>query len=163
MVGLAAASILVARPVHAAEDELVLAIEAGGGLLTGGEKTAVAIGGDVGFWLGLSETLWLSGTVGGFRAVGDAPGERTLFELGGGIVAALDVLRIIPFVEASIIGVVGGGGDVSPGARAGIGADYFLNRTTSIGLVVRYRTLSSDLEHDGLASAQLRLGWRLEL
>lgn len=147
---------------HAAEEELILAVEPGWGLLSGAEDHH-ALGGNATAWLGLTDTLWLELSAGGLRIFGDGVADRALVETYAGLVAALDVLRAIPFFEAALGATFTGGGGIAPGLRFGLGADYLVSRSVSVGLVLRYTTLEDELAEDGLLSANLRLGLRLEL
>jgi hypothetical protein len=161
--GLSLALTAFATPVFAAEDEVVVALEPSYGLLAGIGDAGTSdhgAGGHGVMWLGISETLWLQATGGGY--IFDESGtRRLLYEALGGVVAALDVLRTIPFAEASI-GVVGSRGVVAPTFRAGVGADYLVSKNTSIGIAIRYRPVSN-IASDGLITVDLRLGLRFEL
>jgi hypothetical protein len=151
----------ISRPALAGEDEVVLAIEPAYGLLAG-DQTEHAVGGSASAWFGLTETVWIAASAGELTSFPAGGGTRLVYEAGGGLVAALDVLRTIPFAEASIA-VVGTRGTLVPTLRAGIGADYLLSKHVSIGGVVRYRPLSSQFASDGILSVSFRLGFRFEL
>jgi hypothetical protein len=158
---IAALAALAAGPTPAfgAEDELVLALEPGWSL-TSADDAAHGVGGDLSAWLGITEVLWLSASAGGHHLFTEP--SRDLWEAWAGLVAALDVLRTIPFVEAQL-GVTGDGGALAPGVRLGLGADYLVGPTVSAGVVVRWRTLADELGADGLFTAQLRVALRYEL
>ena len=101
----------------------------------------------------------------GWPARPGSPGHFDLddpvtFELLGGIVYAFDVFAAIPFAEA-LGGFVTGTGGVQPTARLGLGVDYLVTRTVSIGIVGRYRPIAEPLGN-ALMTAQLRLAVRLE-
>jgi hypothetical protein len=148
------------RSAIAGEDEVVLALEPSYGLLSG-DKAEHGAGGHASAWVGISETLWLAGS-GGALAFFEDGHERLVYEALGGIVAALDVLRTIPFAEA-LIGVVATKDALVPTFRAGVGADYLFSKQASIGVAIRYRPLTEAIASDGLLTVQLRFGLRLEL
>jgi hypothetical protein len=153
---------------EAAEDELVLGVEPAYAYLSGPPEGLHGGGGDVTLSYGLTDSIWLSASAGASRQAkhGMRP-ALTLFEAFGGVTVALDVLRTIPFVEA-LIGVVLGdpSGDaasaLSPTIRIGVGADYLLTRSVSLGGVVRWRPVTDALGGSEV-SAHLRLGLRFEL
>jgi hypothetical protein len=141
--GVIGASTFVSSVAEAGEDEVVL-------------------GGHGAVWLGISEVLWLEGSGGAYVFFEDGGNHRALYEAAGGLVAAFDVLRTIPFAEATI-GVVGSRGVLSPTLRAGVGADYLLSKHASIGVVGRYRPVGAQIASDGMLTLELRLGFRFEL
>ncbi|MCK6548204.1 hypothetical protein L6R52_20310 [Myxococcota bacterium] len=147
------------RPAAAAEEELVLALEPGWALTSAADARHGASA-DLSAWLGVTEVLWLSASAGAHHLPADP--SQSLWELYAGLVAALDVLRTIPFFEAQL-GVTADGGTLAPGIRVGLGADYLISPTVSVGAVVRWRTLADELGADGLLTAQVRLALRIEL
>ncbi|MFO0577888.1 MAG: outer membrane beta-barrel protein [Polyangia bacterium] len=84
-----------------------------------------------------------------------------------GVVYALDVVRIVPFFEASV-GVLGtlvrtdrdAKSAINVGAMLGLGADYLINRRVSVGVGLRYHASLSDLSRLPL---YLTVGPRLQL
>lgn len=81
-----------------------------------------------------------------------AAGTLLTWHASLGIVYALDIVRIVPFFEASIglLGVttmVNGAAKTSlnAGAELGLGADYMLNRRWAVGVAVRYHAFLTDL------------------
>src|SRR5262249_22117730 len=98
------AALAVAAPARAGEDEGVIALEPTYGLL--GLDSGLGVGASS--WVGVSETFWISASGGGDLLFAKA-GRRGLYEVFGGVVAALDVLRTIPFAQVEA-GVVGTGG-----------------------------------------------------
>ena len=147
---------------QAAEDELVLALEPGYALITGDGTTRHGGFGGVSAWLGINDELWLSAGGGGgaVRSDGDR-GSVSFAEVFGGVTAALDVFRTIPFFEAQL-GLVTDTETLSPTVRLGLGADHFVSRTVSVGLVARVRPIHQDLG-GALFTATARLAVRLEL
>lgn len=147
----------------AGEDELILAIEPGYGLLLApqGAPDSVAHGGagSIAAWLGVTDTIFLAASGGAATGFSDGP---TIGEALGGVVLALDVLRVVPYGEA-LIGAIITPDSVGASYRLGLGADYLLSKTFSLGLVARYRGLADNLGGDGLFTAQLRFALRLEL
>ena len=79
-------------------------------------------------------------------------GLLTTWHASAGIVYALDIVRIVPFFEASI-GVLGATTRtamgqktaLNVGAELGLGADYMLNRRWAVGVAVRYHAFLTDL------------------
>ena len=142
------------------DDEWILGVEPGWSLVTAPGRDARHGGGaDLSLWFGVTETTWLFASGGAHVFGGDE--SLLLGEALGGLVAALDVLRTIPFVEAAG-GVVLGRDQVEPVLRLGVGADYLLTSSLALGVVVRYRPLAG-LDADRRVSASLRLSWRAEL
>jgi hypothetical protein len=162
----AALSILLLSPAaFGAEDELLLGIEPTYGLLAGATDRHGA-GGHLSLSLGLTDAIWLTLAGGGTRQLsrGDLEG-LTMLEAFGGLTVALDVLRTIPFIEG-LIGVVGakvaGSTKISPTVRLGVGFDFLLTPSVSLGAVFRYRPVSDDFG-DAYYTAAVRLVWRIEL
>lgn len=143
----------------AGEDELILAIEPGYALLSVPEATEHGGFGSIAAWLGVTDTIFLAATGGVAAGFSDGP---TIGEALGGVVLALDVLRVVPYGEA-MIGAIITPDSLGASYRLGLGADYLLSKTFSLGLVARYRGLSDNLGGDGLFTAQLRLALRIEL
>lgn len=149
---------MVANAAHAGVDEWLLTAEPGWALLSGDEARHGA-GGTVSFALGVSPATWLFAAGGAYVVPGDDP--TTIVEVVGGLVVALDVLRTVPFLEAA------GGLDLLDGTpapllRVGVGADYLVSPSFSVGGVVRYRPLFG-VESERLLTLDLRLSWRSEL
>jgi outer membrane protein W len=71
-----------------------------------------------------------------------------------GIMYSLDIVRIVPYFEASL-GVLGvttrAAGtvknEVNVGAEIGLGADYMLSRRWAVGVALRYHAFLTDLSH----------------
>jgi hypothetical protein len=160
--GIAGALLLATPLARAAEDEAVLVLEPGAGALEGGEAPRRGPSLGAAAWWGLDDLLWLtvSGRGGAWLASGGEPasayGEGFL-----GLAAALDVVRTVPFAELAV-GAIAARGEFAPTVRLGIGADHFLSRTVSLGLVLRVAPVPAELGDVHLAAA-VRLGWRLEL
>ncbi|MEQ8274303.1 MAG: hypothetical protein RMA76_44390 [Deltaproteobacteria bacterium] len=153
---------LVSATANAAEDELVLAVEPGWALLTTDPVEQHGGGGGLSAWLGLNDELWLALSAGASAVPARDPlPSAVLYEAFGGIVAALDVFSTIPFLEAQA-GFVATKDAVSPTIRFGVGADYFITRTITVGAVVRVRPVDEAIGGT-LVSAGARLALRLEL
>jgi hypothetical protein len=155
----ALAAISIPCPALADEGEWVLALEPEVGVFdpSGGGDNELGAGGQATFWIGLSPASWLFASTGAEVSLTEGPeiGEAVV-----GAVAALDVLRTIPFLEA------GGGlslvrGEVMPLLRLGLGADYLVSPTFSVGAVVRYRPFFGD--GDQWLTFHLRIALRGEL
>lgn len=158
---LAAAAVAAGGTAEAAEDEVVIALEPTYGLLAGG-PVASGVGAGASAWVGVTDTFWLSASGAGTEHFGAGGARRGLYEVFGGLVAALDVLRTIPFAEVDA-GIVGTGRNAVLTVRGGLGADYLWTPALSIGGVIRYRPLSSPVSSDGLLTIQARLALRFDL
>ena len=156
---LVACALCVALPTSAsaADDEWILALEPAWGLYDA-QETHHGVGGQLSGWLGVTDAVWAFASVGGLYLPG---AEDPVLEAGGGVVLALDVYRTIPFIEvAAGLNVLGD--RYAPLLRLGVGADYLVTPSVSLGAVVRYRPLFGTLEREGLVSVGVRLGWRGE-
>lgn len=89
----------------------------------------------------------------------DPGGQLVTWQASAGVVYALDVVRIVPFFEASL-GVLGvyrrtdpGPTDkmgkiehsINAGAALGLGADYLVTRRLAVGVAIRYHAFLTDL------------------
>lgn len=89
----------------------------------------------------------------------DPGGQLVTWQASAGVVYALDVVRIVPFFEASL-GVLGiyrrtdpGPMDkmgkienaINVGAALGLGADYLITRRWAVGVAIRYHAFLTDL------------------
>lgn len=155
---LAAALALVApsRAALAGEDELIVAVEPGYATLVGPVRHGAGVDGSA--WVGTASPFWLAGSLGvsGHFGEGDPVIGRALV----GLVYALDVFAAIPFLEAQG-GLIWGEEDLQPTARLGLGLDYLVTRTVSVGLVGRVTPIGEPLG-DGLFSGHIRVAVRLE-
>lgn len=140
-----------------AEGEVVVAAEPGWAIQSAPARTDHNFGAGASLWMGLTDSVWAAASL-GFTGPG---GDFRSVEACGGLVLALDVLRIIPFLEAQA-GLLASGEETTALVRLGFGADYFLTERLSLGAVARYRPLPSELG-DGLLTVQGRLAFRLEL
>jgi hypothetical protein len=157
--------LLIASPATAAEDEVVLAIEPAYALVTA-DVDLHGAGGHVTASYGLTDSVWLTASVGGSRQFGRKDIEgRSLLEAFAGITVAIDVFRTIPFVEV-LIGAAGaridGVTNIDPTVRLGGGFDFLLTPDISLGAVFRFRPVSDALG-DSYLTADARLAWRVEL
>jgi hypothetical protein len=140
-----------------AEGEAVVAVEPGWAIQSAPERTEHTFAAGASLWLGLTDSVWAAASL-GFTGPG---GDFRSVEACGGLVLALDVLRVIPFLEAQA-GLLASGEQTTALVRLGFGADYFLTERLSVGAVARYRPLPSELG-DGLVTVEARLAFRLEL
>ncbi len=156
-----ALSALAASSAAAGEDELIAAVEPAFAVIDGGngaDGLAYGLGAGVSAWVGTDGPLWLAGAVGLTGHFGlDDP---VTFEALGGLVYAFDVFTVIPYVEG-LAGFITGNGGVQPTARFGLGLDYLVSRTVSVGVVGRVRPLSEPLGN-ALITTHLRIAVRLE-
>jgi len=140
-----------------AEGEAVVAVEPGWAIQSAPERTEHTFAAGASLWLGLTDSVWAAASL-GFTGPG---GDFRSVEACGGLVLALDVLRVIPFLEAQA-GLLASGEQTTALVRLGFGADYFLTERLSVGAVARYRPLPSG-RGDGLVTVEARLAFRLEL
>lgn len=169
LAGLTAALSLftLANVARAGEDELILALEPGYYALTAaGDRpdpgTTHGVGLGASLWLGTDTPFWLSAAVGGSAQLG--PDEMSApIEVLVGIVYALDVFTVIPYLEAhaGLMIPAAGDGDLHASARFGLGFDYLVSRTMSVGAVARIRPVAAPLG-DALISGHIRWAVRLE-
>jgi hypothetical protein len=87
-------------------------------------------------------------------------GTKRASELAAGVTYAIDVVRVIPFVDAAVAGVNLGG----PHGRwdLGLGGEYLIDRRWSVAAVARYEhyVLAPSAEsRPGLISVGLRLAY----
>ncbi len=150
-------------PAWAAEDEVIVAIEPGYERLAFDGGGSHALGATLSAWWGLSDMVWLMGSAGAFQALQDQPTRTKAlrYEAFGGIVAALDVFRVIPSVEVGL-GVAGVKSTIMPTVRLGAGLDYLLNPQWGLGAVVRYRPLQQEDLANAALTVQVRLSYRFE-
>ena len=89
------------------------------------------------------------------------------WQASAGVVYALDIVRVVPYFEASV-GVLGvttrtammTKTTLNAGAAIGLGADYMLNRRWAVGVAVRYHAFLTDL---GTLPLYLTVGPRVVL
>jgi len=110
--------------------------------------------------LGLDDAWAVGLTV---RGAGHQGPQGTLALLGG-VTYALDMLRLVPFVDLGL-GVAAGTGRAGGGYHVGLGAEYLMTRRWAIGLAGRwhhYPLRFAGADAMSLATVGLRLGWILE-
>lgn len=147
---------------HAASDEVVLSIEPGYDRVSRTVDSQNGVGGNLTAWIGLTDSLWLLASGGGFYMFENGENRSSFlrWEAFGGIVAALDVFRVVPSLELGV-GVVGGrDNEVFPTIRAGAAVDYLFTPEWSMGVTLRYRPLPEDDIGTSAISAQLRMSYR---
>ncbi|MCC7385455.1 MAG: hypothetical protein IT384_26635 [Deltaproteobacteria bacterium] len=140
------------------DDEWLLALEPGLGLFSAADPAVAlraGLGGEASLWLGVDEAAWIFLSGGAEQSLGDGP---AIGEAAAGLALAIDVLRTIPFLE-----VAGGlgwhSGDLAPLLRLGLGADYLLSPSFSVGGVVRYRPFYG-VEGESWLTFHLRFSYR---
>lgn len=137
----------LAAEAQSAQGETALAFEIGPEIADG--RGAGRLGATA--WFGQSQWVWLqAGASGNLTEDG-----RLGFELEGGGVVALDVLRWVPWVE------LGAGAGRSAGRtgfllRGGLGVDYLLGPNWAVGLAARGLGI---LQDDPQALGSLELRW----
>jgi hypothetical protein len=155
---LAAAALLGAAPARASGGELVLAGAPLYSLVKWDQRHPSGGGVAVDAAYGLNDWLWLRGavfyTAQAARQDENAGLPAGAISVGGtfvGLRYALDVLRVIPFVDAGIGALFSGGaghkGRVDFGVDVGLGFDYLYSRRVSFGLVARYHAFLTNVEN----------------
>lgn len=144
-------------PAAAAPGEWRVAAEAGP-WWTAGERARAGVLGGATAWYGLGEFVWATGSVQSGWV--EAPAQA-LVEAQVGVVAALDVVRWVPYGELTV-GVTGRADavDIVPAPRLGLGVDFLLDPTWAVGAVVRGRPLFDRGPEDFAATVQLHLAAR---
>lgn len=153
---------ILPRSAAAADGEWVIAAEPGYALLVSDDVSQHGGGGTASGWLGLTDTLWL-GISGGAFALAKSGSEPavTPWEAMGGLVAALDVFRWIPYVEG-YVGLLGQGSTLAPTLRLGLGIDYLVSPSWFVGAVLRSRPFIDPIANVE-TTISLRVGVRFEL
>jgi hypothetical protein len=108
---------------------------------------------------GISEALsWRVSLLGGGFVGGGTTGAAWL---AGGVVYRFDVLKYVPYVEASVGGIALGGaplpGTIDPLLELGGGLDVLSSRERSYGVEVRVGSFAGDTT---IVTAGLRMTWR---
>jgi hypothetical protein len=172
-VTLALLSLAPARAA-AAEGELVLGLHPLYSVIKWDERhpSGGGLGVDVGY--GLTESLWLRGTLFYTAQAADASPNAGLpagiISIGGGFLGiswAFDVLRVIPFLDVGVGALFATGAGhadrIDLGLEVGIGADYLVSRRFSIGGVVRYYSFVTNASNIPVyLYAGPRLAWRFD-
>ena len=137
---------LAGAEARAAQGETALALELGPELAGG--QAAGRLGATA--WFGQGRWFWLQAGASGQLTEEGRPG----FELEGGGVAALDVLRWVPWVE---LGAGAGRASGRTGflVRGGLGVDYLVGPNWALGLAVRGRGIFQTASQ-GLGSVEIR-------
>ena len=150
---------LTASKALAGEDEMTLYLQPSAGLWLA-EAVDARWGGRLGANIGLSPSLSLAIEAGG-NTGSLAPAAN--FDLQGGLVMALDLFRTVPFLEV-LTGVEYGVGRFTPLLTFGLGAEYLITPSWSIGLLGRIPLLQGAPSTPALRpQLGLRLGWRHDL
>lgn len=165
-----AALILIAGyapEARAGEEELVLApslaysvIRADGTSAHGG-----ALYLDVDYGLTDSWALRGMGHYGGHYLPGDTGGLLSVGGLGFGVLYTFDVLKVVPFASltAGAVALGGAGQGLRWDAQVslGVGLDYLVSRSFSVGFEVRYQLLIPDVtRYPFFLGVSIRLAWR---
>ena len=159
---LLALSTSLTTPALAGVDELLVRAEAGYGTLLRGDGGRSGASASATAWWGLTERVWLSGGAGAVLGPSrDTSPALQAFEGRLGLVAAFDVLRVVPYVEAGVSLVVIDR-HLSPGFVFGIGADYWIDHDIGIGIGARVSPLEARAG-DALLTAGLRAVLRFDL
>jgi hypothetical protein len=142
---------LVALPRSAAavgESEAQVALSGGAGWLgRSGVAATLRLEGQY----GLTESLALHGAAGAWL------GATQAGVLDLGLTYSLDVLRVVPFVEAGVALLVGA--EVAVGPLVGVGGEYLVDRHWAVALWGRAGYLHGDGRWAGLVMAGARVGY----
>jgi len=166
---LAVLLVLVAHApdARAGEEELVLAPSLGYSVIRVGDGYGhggvVYLDADY----GLSDSWALRGT-GHYCAhyvSGDPGGLLSVGGLGFGVLYTFDVLKVVPYASLTAGAVALGGADQGLRWNAeisvGVGLDYLVSRSFSVGFEVRYQLLIPDVtRYPFFLGVALRLAWR---
>jgi hypothetical protein len=135
------------------EEEWAASLSVAGGLLGARNDVAAGAGGGLEIARGLTDVFAARAALSMERFAWPAIGPRSpvasqALAVTAGGVAAFDVLRVVPFVELSLVVAHFSGGAMGPraGAELGVGADYLLDRRWSVGGVIRGRLLPVPLD-----------------
>ena len=153
------AAVLSSTPLAwAGTDEVIAAVEPGVELWTGRAEGTWAVTGGASAWVGLTDQLWLAASANGGQVV---TGNETFarYEFFGGVVLALDVFRVVPYLEV-LGGVVGAQKQLFPTVRLGFGLDYLIDPEWAVGVVARVRPLPERDIATSVVGASLRLSYR---
>ncbi|HEY3358374.1 MAG TPA: hypothetical protein VGQ83_34315 [Polyangia bacterium] len=162
----------------AAEGELVLSLTPVYSIIKWDQRQPSGGGGVFDATYGLTEALSLRGTIFYTAQAADADPAKGLpsgiMSVGGSLIGlsfAFDVLRVIPYIDIGIGALLttgagqkdssGRGTFMDFGVEVGIGADYLVSRTFSLGLVARYYAFLTNLSNIPVYLwAGPRIAWR---
>jgi hypothetical protein len=160
-------AVLLCLPVlgtaRAEQRELALGLQPAYGLTYIDERSPSGGGGILHASYGLTDAVSLQimggATAHPLAAVMDDMTMKTLpagtlltWQVSAGVAYALDIVRIVPFFEASL-GVLGTytrtsagvQSKLNAGAAIGLGADYLISRRWAVGVAIRYHAFLTDL------------------
>jgi hypothetical protein len=154
---LAAVALLGATPARASGGDLVLTAAPLYSLVKWDQRHPSGGGVDLEVAYGLTDWLWLRGTT--FYTAQAARKDEAAglpagaLSVGGAFVGlryALDVVRVIPFVDAGIGAFFAGGAGeksrVDFGVEVGLGFDWLYSRKVAFGLMVRYHAFLTNVQ-----------------
>jgi outer membrane protein W len=155
--------LLLGPAAHAEQRELQLGLQPVYGITYIDQRSPSGGGGNLQLSYGITDAvaIQLHGGVTAHPLAEDmdrmlAPGLLLTWQASVGVMYALDIVRVVPYFEASvgILGVTtlttakaaaGGGTALNAGAEIGLGADYMLNRRWAVGVALRYHAFLTDL------------------
>jgi hypothetical protein len=154
---LAAAALLGAAPGRASGGDLVVAAEPLYSLVKWDQRHPSGGGVALEAAYGLTDWLWLRGTTfytaqaaGKDEAAGLPGGALSVGGVFVGLRYALDVLRVVPYVDGGVGALFAGGaghkGRTDFGVDVGLGFDWLYNRRVAFGLVVRYHAFITNVQ-----------------
>ncbi len=163
MLTAAVAGLLLPPAAHAEQRELQLGLQPVYGITYIDQRSPSGGGGNLQLSYGITDAvaIQLHGGVTAHPLAEDkdrmlAAGLLLTWQASVGVMYALDIVRVVPYFEASvgILGVTtlpaakataGGGTALNAGAEIGLGADYMLNRRWAVGVALRYHAFLTDL------------------
>lgn len=166
---LAALTLLIAHApdARAGEEELVVAPSLAYSVIRVDDKNrhGGAVYLDVDYGLTDSWSLRGTGLYAPHYVPGDDGGLLSVGGLGFGALYTFDVLKVVPFASltagAVALGGAGQGLRWNAALSVGVGLDYLVSRSFSVGFEVRYQLLVPDLKrYPFFLGVGIRLAWR---
>lgn len=161
------ALVAYAPEARAGEEELVVAPSLGYSVIKAGDKYGHggALYLDVDYGLTDSWALRGTGHYSPHFVPGDKGGLLSVGGLGFGLLYTFDVLKIVPYASLTAGAVALGGADQGLRWNAeisvGLGMDYLVSRSFSVGFEVRYQLLVPDItRYPFFLGVAIRLAWR---
>ncbi len=155
----ALACALVAPAAHAEEDERAFSLSLSYARYTipDHEPDGGVIGID--YERGLSDAVWLRGSVGGGLYYSDGPAYSGHAIIG--LTYAFDVLKYVPYANVGVGAIIVAGDEfdteIEPLIEIGGGVDFLRSREFSWGFVVRYETFTNETS---FVTSGVRMTWR---
>lgn len=152
------------HPVSAGQEEWVFSAVPQGTMLRGWQSTHWGGGLALGLEYGFTDSWGIKGTLSYdiLTGIGEEPDLLSVALGGVHAVYTVDILQIIPYLQAGAEGAVIGGGsqdwNAFFGVRLGAGMDYLLTREWSLGLDIGYHLFIPDTRN---LPAMVTVGFRI--